>query len=159
MAGCMSSVIVWLLATAALFRYGAYAEFETVAIVIGAAAMANWVLLSLVWLAARKHQARLIGEYIRLYGPLPEEMKASGTRVGGTAGRVLGGSTGYLIGGVIGAVADAYQEQQKYQGMSEPQLSLLHEIGRLKLVRPLINSVMMVGALIGSWLLVVIVNL
>ena len=59
------------------------------------------------------------------------------------------------MGGLIGAAADAYQARPQYTGMSEPQLALLYEINRLQLVRPVITSVMMVGALIVSWLLVV----
>jgi hypothetical protein len=98
----------------------------------------------------------LTAEYVRLYGPLPEGTKAWGTRAGGTAGRLIGGTAGYVVGGLVGAAVDADKTRAQYAGMSEPQLALLHEINRLELVRPLITSVMMIGALIVSWLIVVV---
>lgn len=158
MPGCLPSVLVWLAGTVAMFWVGASADFQTVALIMAVSAVACFALQLLVWLQTRARHRSLAAEYVRLFGPLPEETKAWGTRTGGTAGRLLGGSTGYVVGGLLGAAVDSYNERQKYRDMSEPQVALLQELNRLQLVQPLQMSVMMVGALIGSWLLVVVVE-
>jgi hypothetical protein len=86
--------------------------------------------------------------------PLPEEAKVIGTRAGGTIGRLLGGSTGYLIGGIAGAAADMRAEAKKYEQMSDAQRALLQEIRRIALASPLLVSLLMVGAMLLSWVLV-----
>ena len=158
MPGCLPSLLVWLAGTIAMFWVGASADFQTVALIIAVSTAACFVVQTLAWFQTRARHRSLAAEYVRLFGPLPEEMKAWGTRAGGTAGRLLGGSTGYVIGGLVGAAVDAYNERQKYRDMSEPQIALLQELNRLQLVQPLQMSLMMVGALIGSWLLVFVVE-
>ncbi|HWA24371.1 MAG TPA: hypothetical protein VG734_01760 [Lacunisphaera sp.] len=138
-----------------MFWVGSAADFQTVAIVVGGGVGVCFLLEAALWATTRSRHRKLAADYVRLYGPLPEETKAWGTRAGGTAGRLVGGSTGYLVGGLVGAAVDVYNEQAKYRDMSEPQLALLHELGQLKLVQPLLISLFMFGALIGSWLLVV----
>jgi hypothetical protein len=64
-----------------------------------------------------------------------------------------------LVGGLLGAAADVYAERKKYDGMSEPQIALLHELGQLALVRPVLTSALMAGALLGSWTLVALVDM
>ena len=111
--------------------------------------------MSPTWLATRARHRRLAAQYAKLYGPLPEEAKVIGTRAGGTLGRLLGGSTGYLIGGIAGAAADIRAEAKKYERMSDAQRALLREIRRIALVSPLLVSLLMVGAMLVSWVLVV----
>ncbi len=155
MTGCLLCIVVWLAATAALFWFGSGAPVETVAMVFGTAVGACFLAQSAVWLASRTQHHRLAAQYAGLYGPIPEEAKVVGTRVGGSVGRLLGGSTGYLIGGIAGAAADLRAEAKKYEHMSEPQRALLHELRRIALVSPLLLSVLMVGAVLVSWVLVV----
>ena len=155
MAGCLSAILVWVATTAAMFWVGSAADLQTVAIVVGGGVAVCFLAQAVLWVTTRSRHRRFAAEYVRLYGPLPEETKAWGTRAGGTAGRLIGGSTGYLVGGLMGAAADVYKEREKYRDMSEPQLALLHELGQLKLVQPLLTSVFMFGALLGSWMLVV----
>ena len=155
MAGCLSAIFVWFVATAVLFWLGPYAEFEPIAATCAGGALATFVVQLWLLVRGRARHRRLMAEYALLYGPFPDEFKAWGTRAAGTAGRMIGGTAGYVVGGLVGAAADAYQARQQYAGMSEPQLALIYEINRAQLVRPVITSVMMVGALIVSWLLVV----
>jgi len=159
MAGCLSSIMVWLAATVALFWFGSGAPFETVLGVFEAGVAACFVIQSALWILGRAKHRRLAAAYVRLYGPLPDDAKGWGTRAGGTAGRVLGGSTGYLVGGLLGAAADVYAERKKYKGMTEPQIALLQELGQLGLVRPVLTSVFMVGALLVSWMVVMFVDM
>lgn len=156
MTGCLLSLVVWVAATATLFWFGSGAPAETVATVIGVAVGACFCVQSAVWLATRARHRRLAAQYAKLYGPLPEEAKVIGTRAGGTIGRLLGGSTGYLIGGIAGAAADIRAEAKKYEQMSDAQRALLQEIRRIALVSPLLVSVLMVGAMLLSWVLVVV---
>lgn len=155
MTGCLLSLVVWVAATAALFWFGSGVPAETVATVIGAAVGVCFCVQSAVWLATRARHRRLAAQYAKLYGPLPEEAKVIGTRVGGTVGRLLGGSTGYLIGGIAGAAADIRAEAKKYEQMSEPQRALLQQLRQIALVNPVLVSVLMVGAMLLSWVLVV----
>lgn len=155
MMGCLLSLWVWVAGTAALFWFGSGAPFETVAMVVTAAVGACFCAQSAVWFASRARHRRLAAHYARLYGPLPDETKVIGTRVGGTVGRLLGGSTGYLIGGLAGAAADIRAEAKKYEQMSEPQLALLRQLRQIALVNPLLVSVLMVAAMLLSWVLVV----
>jgi hypothetical protein len=159
MAGCLSSIMVWLAATAALFWFGSGAPFETVLGVLAAGVAACFAIQSALWILGRGKHRRLAAAYASQYGALPDDVKATGTRAGGTVGRVVGGSTGYLVGGLLGAAADVYTERKKYKGMSEPQIALLHELGQLALVRPVLTSAVMVGALLGSWVLVALVDM
>lgn len=156
MTGCLLSLVVWVAGTVALFWFGSGAPAETVATVIGAAVGACFCVQSAVWLATRARHRRLAARYASLYGPIPEEAKVIGTRAGGTIGRLLGGSTGYLIGGIAGAAADIRAEANKYRQMSDAQRALLQEVRRIALVSPLLVSVLMVGAMLLSWVLVVV---
>ena len=155
MTGCLLSLAVWMAGTLALFWFGSGATVETVAMVIGAAVGACFCIQSAVWFASRTRYRRLAAQYARLYGPLPNEAKVVATRVGGTVGRMLGGSTGYLIGGIAGAAADIHAEVKKFEQMSEPQRALLQQLRQIALVNPLLVSVLMVGAMLLSWVLVV----
>lgn len=154
--GCLLSLVVWAAATAALFWFGSGAPAETVAMVIGAAVAACFFVQSMVWFATRSRHRRLAAQYAKLYGPVPEEAKVIGTRAGGTIGRLLGGSTGYLIGGIAGAAVDVRTETKKYEQMSDAQRELLQEVRRIALVSPLLVSVLMIGAMLLSWVLVVV---
>lgn len=154
--GCLSSVLIWLCATVALFWFGSGAPAETVATVIGAGVGACFCVQSVLWLTTRARQARLVARYSRLYGPVPGEAPVVGTRAGGTIGRLLGGSTGYLIGGLAGAAADVRAQAKAHEQMSEAQRRLLQEIRRVSLVSPVLSSTFMVGALLASWVLVVV---
>jgi membrane protein YqaA with SNARE-associated domain len=91
-----------------------------------------------------------------LYGPVPQEARVVGTRTGGTVGRLLGGTSGYLIGGIVGAAADIRAEAKKYEHMSDGQRQLLQQIRRISLVSPILTSTFMVGALLMSWVFVVV---
>ncbi len=153
--GCILSLVVWLAGTVALFWFGSGATAETVATVIGAAVGGCFCVQCAAWLTSRARHRRLAAEYAKLYGPLPEEAKVVGTRVGGTVGRLLGGSTGYLIGGIAGAAVDVHAEAKKYEQMSDSQRALLQQLRQIGLVNPLLVSVLMVGAMLLSWVLVV----
>lgn len=156
MTGCLLSMVIWLGGTFALFWFGSGAPAETVATVIGAAVGACFCAQSIVWLLTRTRHRRLVAQYSSLYGPLPGESRVVGTRAGGTVGRLLGGSTGYLIGGLAGAAVDIRAEAKKYEQMSDAQRRLLEEIRRIALVSPLLVSISMAGALLVSWVLVVV---
>lgn len=153
--GCLFSVVIWLGATAALFWFGSGAPAATVAAVVGGAVVACFGAQSIAGFASRARHRGLTAHYIRIFGPLPEEVKVVGTRVGGTIGRLLGGSTGYLIGGLAGAAADLRAEAKKYEQMSASQRALLEEIRRIAPMNPAVMSLLMLGALLVSWMLVV----
>jgi hypothetical protein len=156
MAGCLSALLIWAGATATLFWIGSGAAAEATAAVIAAGVFACLAAQSIVWALTRARHRKVATDYARLFGPLPDDAGARGTRIGGTAGRLLGGSTGYLVGGLVGAAVDLRAEVKKYKGMSEQQVALLHELGRLQLVRPLLTSVLMLGALLASWVLLIV---
>lgn len=127
--------------------------------VIAGGVLACFITQMLILRSMRARLTGLTANYVQLYGPLPEDFKAWNTRGGGTAGFALGGTTGYLVGGAIGAAVDAYKEKKKYDAMTEPQRELLYELNRMNFVKPVVNSAMMVGALIVSWLFAAIVNM
>ena len=159
MLGCSSMALIWVLTTGVLVWLGPSPDTGAVVGVI-AGGVVTCVIAQAVLL--RRMEARrdsLTANYVQLYGPLPEDFKAWGTRGGGTAGRLLGGTTGYLVGGAIGAAIDVYNEKKKHDQMTEPQRELLNELNRMKSVNPAVNGAMMLGALIMSWLLATIINM
>ena len=159
MSGCFPMFLIWATTTGVLVWLGPSPDTGVVLAVVAGGVLVCVIAQALVLRGMRARLDGLSANYVQLYGPLPEDFKAWGTRGGGTAGRLLGGTTGYLVGGAIGAALDIYKEKKKLDQMTEPQRELLNELNRMKAVNPAVSGAMMLGALILSWLLATIINM